>query len=169
MLWWSVYVVWPSGVHGQPCVLFMIMHKQYLPPTLVCHAATQNVTCFILPFIDIGKLVFLDMVKLEWKSIIIMSKIRNRKSKNPGRFDLEGLCQPRRPLLSRRSPRLTKTFEAKTSRVFTLPVAYFAHIIDFHSYVDATMSLYSIMVKLANLVFTFQHTHQHTVNMVNYQ
>ena len=32
------------------------------------------------------------------------------------------------------------------SRVFTLPVAYFARITDFRSYVDATMSLYSIMI-----------------------
>ena len=54
-----------------------------------------------------------------------MSKLRNRKSKNPGHFDLEGLCQP--------SPRLTNIFEVETSRVFTLPFAYFAHIIDFRS------------------------------------
>ena len=59
-----------------------------------------------------------------------MSKIRNRKSKNPGHFDLEGLCQPRRLV--------------ETSQVFTLPVAHFARIIDFRSYVDATVSLYSM-------------------------
>ena len=29
---------------------------------------------------------------------------------------------------------------------FTLSIAYFAHIIDFRSYVDATMSLYSIII-----------------------
>ena len=62
-----------------------------------------------------------------------MSKIRNRKSKIPGRFDLEVLCQ---------SPQLAKTFKVESSRTFTLPVAYFAHIIDFCSYVDSTMSLY---------------------------
>ena len=60
------------------------------------------------------------------------SKICNRKSKSPGHFDLEGLHQ------------LTKTFGVKMSRVFTLPVAYFARIFDFRSYVDVTMSLYSI-------------------------
>ena len=43
------------------------------------------------------------------------------------------------------SPRLIKTFEVETSWVFTLPVVYFARIIDFRSYVDATMSLYSII------------------------
>ena len=29
----------------------------------------------------------------------------------------------------------------RMSRIFTLPVAYFARVIDFRSYVDATMSL----------------------------
>ena len=52
------------------------------------------------------------------------SKVRNRKRKNLGRFDLKGLW----------SPWMTKTFEVKTSRVFTLPVADFARIIDFRSY-----------------------------------
>ena len=80
-----------------------------------------------------------------------MSKIRNRKSKNPGRFHLEGLRQPRR--LERPSPRLTKTFEVETSWVFTLPVAYFAHIIDFRSYLDATMSLYSIIYILCCIIY----------------
>ena len=50
-----------------------------------------------------------------------------------------GTFRPRRSL-----SQLTKTFEVETSRVFTLPVAYFARVIDFHSYVDTTMSLYSI-------------------------
>ena len=59
-----------------------------------------------------------------------MSKIRNRKSKNPGRFDLEGLRQLRR---------LAKTFKVETSWIFTLPVAYFAHIIDFRSSVGHPM------------------------------
>ena len=66
-----------------------------------------------------------------------MSKICNRKSKNLGHFDLEGLHQSRRQ---------QKTFEVETFRVFTLPVAYFACTIDFCSYLDATMSLYSIEV-----------------------
>ena len=44
---------------------------------------------------------------------------------NPGRFDLKGL---------RQTTRLTKTFEVEMSR-FTLPVAYFARIIDFRSYI----------------------------------
>ena len=52
-----------------------------------------------------------------------------QESKNPGRFDLEGLCQPR----------------TVVSSVFTLPDVYFARTIDFPSYVDATMSIYSIM------------------------
>ena len=39
------------------------------------------------------------------------------------------------------SPRLTKAFEVEMSRVFTLPVAYFTHIIGFFLYVGATMSL----------------------------
>ena len=43
-----------------------------------------------------------------------------------------------------------KTFEVETSLVFTLPVAYFARIIDFRSYVDATMSLYRI-------TYNFEH------------
>ena len=57
------------------------------------------------------------------------------KDINLGRFDLEGL---------RQSPRLTKAFKVETSCVFTLSVAYFAHLIDFCSCDDATMSLYSI-------------------------
>ena len=36
------------------------------------------------------------------------------------------------------SPQLTKTFEVETSRVFTLPVAYSARIIDFRSYPHLT-------------------------------
>ena len=68
-----------------------------------------------------------------------MSKIRNRKSKNPGCFGLKGLRKLSRPPTEKRSPRLTKAFEVETSRVFTLPVAYFAHnIIDFRS--SLTMS-----------------------------
>ena len=65
-----------------------------------------------------------------------MTKIRNRKSKNLGSFDFEGL----------QSTRLTKkTFEIEMSWVFTVPVVCFVHIIDFRSYVDAAMSLYSII------------------------
>ena len=78
-----------------------------------------------------------------------MSKICNRKSKN--RFDLEGLCQPRRP----------KTFEVETSRVFALPVADFAHIIDFCSYVDTTMSLYSIK----NITYTYIAPNSHPLGI----
>ncbi len=49
-----------------------------------------------------------------------------------------------------------KTFEVKTSRVFTLPVAYFcSYIIDFRSYVNATMSLYSIII---TYVYCFEAT-----------
>ena len=44
------------------------------------------------------------------------------------------------------SPPLTKAFEVETSWVYTFPVAYFAHL-DFRSYVDTTMSLYSIIYK----------------------
>ena len=36
---------------------------------------------------------------------------------------------------------------SKRPGFFTLPVAYFARMIDFRSYIDATMSLYSIKVK----------------------
>ena len=61
---------------------------------------------------------------------------------NLKRLNLEGFRQPRRL-----SPdQLTKAFEVETSRVYTLPVAYFAHLIDFCSCVDATLSLYSIML-----------------------
>ena len=38
-----------------------------------------------------------------------------------------------------------KTCEVEMSQVFTLPVAFFARIIEFRSYVDATMSLYNII------------------------
>ena len=48
----------------------------------------------------------------------------NRKGRNSGYFDLEGLHQLKR---------LTKAFDVKTSRVYALPVAYFAHLIDFRS------------------------------------
>ena len=51
-----------------------------------------------------------------WTEVKYASKICNRKSKNPGHFDPEGLRQ------------LMKTFEVKMSRAFTLPVAYFARI-----------------------------------------
>ena len=37
-----------------------------------------------------------------------------------------------------------KDLRSQNVPVFTLPVAHFAHIIDFRSYVNATMSLYSI-------------------------
>ena len=37
------------------------------------------------------------------------------------------------------------------SQVFTLPVVYFARIMDFRSYVDATMSLHSIIDKHLSL------------------
>ena len=75
--------------------------------------------------------MFLDAVEARccvsiWTEVNYTSKIRNRKSKNPGHFDLEGLQQPRRLRLRLVSPRLMETFEVKTSRVFTLPVAYFA-------------------------------------------
>ena len=46
----------------------------------------------------------------------------------------------------------TQQEELKTNKhFFTLPVAYFARIIDFRSYIDATMSLYSIT--LLHLVY----------------
>ena len=46
------------------------------------------------------------------------------------------------------SPRLTKTFEVETSRFLFFLLHIFAHIIDFRSYVDATMSLYSINITM---------------------
>ena len=52
-----------------------------------------------------------------------MSKIRQQEE-----YKL-GTIRPRRPL----SSQLTKTFEVKTSRVYTLLIVHFCHLIDFHS------------------------------------
>ena len=56
--------------------------------------------------------------------------------------------------------RRTKSFEVETSRVYTLPSAYSAHLIYFHSYayVDRTMSLYSILKKTL-VLHTYKTTH----------
>ena len=70
--------------------------------------------------------------------------------------------------------RKSKTQDVSTSKVFvsqgdlqgrnvpgfTLPVAYFAHIIDFRSYVDATMSLYSnIQMCIRNVLVVHESIH----------
>ena len=44
-------------------------------------------------------------------------------------------------------PRLTKTFEVKTSQGFTLPVAYFAHIIDFRSWYYVLIRRHHLMLQ----------------------
>ena len=75
----------------------------------------------------------------EWKSIIT-SNIRNSKSKYA---NLEGLRQARRL-----SPWLPKTYEVEMSRVLLLLLRILLVIIDFRSYVDAIMSLYSIKYML---------------------
>ena len=80
-----------------------------------------------------------------WMEVNYMSKIRNRKRKNR-------MFQPRRSSSAEESPQLMKTLEVKTCQVFILPVAYFAHIIDFHSYADATMSPYSIIFILTRSI-----------------
>ena len=49
-----------------------------------------------------------------------------------GRSDLEGLRQPRV---------LLKAFELKHPESIPFVVVYFAHLIDFRSYVDATRNL----------------------------
>ena len=66
----------------------------------------------------------------------LYEKIRNRKQ--PGTF------RPKRSS-SAKGPRLINTFEVEMSQVFSLPVAFFARINEFRSYVDATMNLYNII------------------------
>ena len=107
-------------------------------PVLICTAHV-----LLLPHLSPSHYAYIYVL---WTEVNYTSKIRNTKSKNPGYFDLKGLRKPRRRSLE--SPRLTKTFEAETSQIFTLPVAYFTCIVDLHSYLDTIMSLYSIIYTL---------------------
>ena len=83
-----------------------------------------------------------------WTEVNYMSKICNRKVKNLGRFDLEGLRQPRRlkmrvicfcyvfigpPSLSSSVSLTDEDLWGRNVSFFTLPVVYFACIIDFRS------------------------------------
>ena len=71
-------------------------------------------------------ITYCDICGFEWKSII--------QAKYPTGRVKTGTFRPQRSSsVEETSPRLMKTFEVETSWVFTLPVAYFARIIDFRS------------------------------------
>ena len=111
-----------EGIHTEVHTVILCVSKLQSSAVPQISAYHTMVTSTLLYGVETWPVTQQDMLM----EVNYTSKICNRKSKNPGRFDLGGLRHIR--------------------QVFTLPVAYFACIIDFRSYIDATMSFYSIKI-----------------------